>query len=132
MKARVFTDGACLGNPGPMGLGIHLVLADGRVVDRSIPFGRGTNNVAEYSALVKALELAREEGVSELEAFLDSKLVVEQVSRNWRVKDEKLQPLVAAVWALIESFDAFSIEHVPRAQNAVADALSKRAAERVS
>ena len=131
MKATLYTDGACLGNPGPMGLGIHLTREDGKVVNKSIPFGRGTNNVAEYSALVKALELAREEEVTAVDAFLDSKLVVEQVRGNWRVKDAKLQPLAQAVRVLAESFDSFSIKHVPREQNAVADALSKRAAEQV-
>ena len=132
MKAVVFTDGACLGNPGPMGLGIHIRFSDGKILNKSIPFGVGTNNVAEYSALLKALELLREHGVSEVEAFLDSQLVVKQVLGEWRVKDARLQELRNSVVALSKSFSSFSVAHVPREQNGVADALSKQAAEQVS
>ena len=131
MKATIYTDGACLGNPGPMGLGIHIKRADGEVVNKSIPYGHGTNNVAEYSALVKALEIAREQGITEVDAYLDSNLVVQQIKRNWRVKDASLRELAQAVWALASLFESFSISHVPREENTVADALSKRAAERV-
>lgn len=131
MKATLHTDGACFGNPGPMGLGISLRLGDGSVVNRSIPFGHGTNNVAEYSALLKGVELAREHGVTELSAFLDSQLVVKQLTGEWRIKDARLREIADAITSLTRSFESFSVEHVPREQNVVADELSKRAAQQV-
>ena len=130
MKAIIHTDGACLGNPGPMGLGVVIETSQGTRTE-SIPHGVGTNNVAEYSALVKALQLALDMGVTEVEAFLDSKLVVEQVSKTWRIKDEKLLPLAEAVWALAKQLRSFAIKYIPREQNVVADELSKQAAMRV-
>ncbi|MFT4249819.1 MAG: ribonuclease HI family protein [Candidatus Woesearchaeota archaeon] len=130
MKATIHTDGACLGNPGPMGLGVVIETSLG-VRKEKFFHGVGTNNVAEYSALLKALQLALDMGVTEVEAFLDSKLVVEQVSKNWRIKDEKLLPLAEAIWALAQQLSSFTISYVPREENSVADELSKQAAMRV-
>lgn len=131
MTAKLFTDGACLGNPGPMGLGVHLILEDGEVHNKATPHGRGTNNVAEYSALIAGLRLAKKLGVSRLEAFLDSQLVVKQILREYRVKDASLAKLAKQVWKLSSDFDSFSISHIPREQNSTADSLSKQAALQV-
>ncbi len=129
MKGTLHTDGACFGNPGPMGLGIVLEY-DGKTVEKSVPHGDGTNNIAEYSALIKGMQLAKEKGVSELEAYMDSELVVRQVNGEWRVKDATLQELHATVQRLRKDFDSFSLNHVRRERNARADALSKAAAMR--
>ncbi len=95
--------------------------------------GIQTNNVAEYTAVVRGLELARELGARRVELLLDSKLVVEQVHGRWRVKDAKLQPLWRRVLALLHGFpDGWAAAHVPRAQNTTADTLCNEAIDRVA
>jgi ribonuclease HI len=133
------TDGAARGNPGPASLGAALYdlgrpdARDPRAQpDASISeyLGVQTNNVAEYTGTVRALELARELGAREVHLLLDSKLIVEQVSGRWRVKDAKLIPLWAAARDVLGGFDRWTAAHVPRAQNSVADALANEAIDR--
>jgi len=88
--------------------------------------------VAEYTGVVRALELARELGADEVHLLLDSKLIVEQVSGRWRVKDAKLIPLWAAARGTLGGFRRWTAAHVPRAQNSVADALANEAIDRVN
>ena len=135
------TDGAARGNPGPASLGAalyDLARPDARdpraVPDASISeyLGVQTNNVAEYTGIVRALELARELGAREVHLLLDSKLIVEQVSGRWRVKDAKLIPLWAAARGTLGGFERWTAAHVPRAQNSVADALANEAIDRVT
>lgn len=133
------TDGAARGNPGPASAGAALYdlrrpdARDPRATpDASISdyLGVQTNNVAEYTGLVRALELARELGAQEVHLLLDSKLIVEQVSGRWRVKDAKLIPLWAACRGTLGAFRRWTATHVPRAQNTVADALANEAIDR--
>ena len=135
------TDGAARGNPGPASAGaalFDLVRADARdpwaTPDASISdyLGIQTNNVAEYTGVVRALELARDLGASEVHLLLDSKLIVEQLAGRWRVKDAKLIPLWAAARATLGGFRRWTATHVPRAQNGVADALANEAIDRVA
>jgi ribonuclease H / adenosylcobalamin/alpha-ribazole phosphatase len=137
----VRTDGAARGNPGPASAGaalFDLARADARdpraSPDASISdyLGIQTNNVAEYTGVVRALELARELGASEVHMLLDSKLIVEQLSGRWRVKDAKLIPLWAAARGTLGGFRRWTATHVPRAQNSVADALANEAIDRVA
>ncbi len=92
--------------------------------------GIQTNNVAEYTAVVRALGLAAELGAVEVNLMLDSKLIVEQVHGRWRVKDAKLQPLHAEVRRLLGGFRGWTAVHVRRAQNGAADALCNEAIDR--
>jgi ribonuclease H / adenosylcobalamin/alpha-ribazole phosphatase len=133
------TDGAARGNPGPASSGAALFdlrrpdARDPRAVpDASISdfLGVQTNNVAEYTGVVRALELARELGAREVHMLLDSKLIVEQLAGRWRVKDAKLIPLWAAARRTLAGFDRWTAGHVPRAQNSVADALANEAIDR--
>ena len=133
------TDGAARGNPGPASLGAALFdLArpdahdDRAVPDASISeyLGVQTNNVAEYTGVVRALELARELGAREVKLLLDSKLIVEQLAGRWRVKDAKLIPLWTASRQSLAVFDRWSATHVPREQNTVADRLANEAIDR--
>jgi ribonuclease H / adenosylcobalamin/alpha-ribazole phosphatase len=94
--------------------------------------GVQTNNVAEYTAVVRALALAAELGAREVAMLLDSKLIVEQLSGRWRVKDAKLIPLWEASRRTLRGFDRWSAAHVPRAQNTLADALCNEAIDRVA
>lgn len=129
MKATLHTDGACLGNPGPMGLGIVLELETGEKIEKAVPAGHGTNNIAEYSALIAGLAIARKHHVTHLTAYLDSELVVKQVTGEWRVKDATLKALHAKATEYLQSFKSATVEHVRRHLNTRADALSKQAAE---
>jgi ribonuclease H / adenosylcobalamin/alpha-ribazole phosphatase len=94
--------------------------------------GVQTNNVAEYTAVVRALTLAAELGAREVVMLLDSKLIVEQLAGRWRVKDAKLIPLWEASRRLLRGLDRWSATHVPRAQNTLADALCNEAIDRVA
>ena len=87
--------------------------------------------MAEYTGVVRALELARDLGADQVHLLLDSKLIVEQLSGRWRVKDAKLIPLWSAARATLGGFERWSAAHVPRAQNAIADALANEAIDRV-
>ena len=135
------TDGAARGNPGPAAAGAVLIALsrpDARnplaAPDASISdyLGVQTNNVAEYTAVVRAIGLALELGARRLELLLDSKLIVEQLAGRWRVKDLKLRPLwVEALQRLRTLPDGWVAAHVPRAQNAAADAMCNEAIDRV-
>ena len=130
-KGVLHTDGACFGNPGPMGLGIVLEYGDQKITE-SIPHGMGTNNIAEYSALIKGMELALEHGVTELFAYADAALLVHQINDRWSVKNPELQKLYERVKELKSKFEWFSIAHIGRIGNFETDALSKAAAQRVT
>ena len=86
--------------------------------------------MAEYTGVVRALDLARELGAREVHLLLDSKLIVEQLTGRWRVKDAKLIPLWSAARATLAGFDRWTASHVPRALNKVADALANEAIDR--
>jgi len=94
--------------------------------------GRQTNNVAEYTGVVRALELARELGAAEVDLLLDSMLIVEQLNGRWRVKDAKLRPLHDEAKRLLDGFGRWTARHVRRAQNSAADALANEAIDRVA
>jgi probable phosphoglycerate mutase len=137
----VRTDGAARGNPGPASAGAALFdvarpdARDPRATpDASISdyLGVQTNNVAEYTGVVRALELARELGAREVHLLLDSKLIVEQLSGRWRVKDAKLIPLWAEARTTLNGFSRWTATLVPRAQNTVADGLANEAIDRAS
>jgi ribonuclease HI len=135
------TDGAARGNPGPASAGA--VLIDAARPDSRDPFaapdasiseflGHQTNNVAEYTGVVRALALARELGARQVDLLIDSKLIVEQLAGRWRVKDAKLAPLHAEARRLLAGFARWTAVHVPRAQNGAADALANEAIDRVA
>lgn len=125
----IYTDGGARGNPGPAAAG-YVIFVDGNAIEGKKFLGqRQTNNWAEYEAVVLALEHAKELGLAgrELTVRMDSKLVVEQISGNWRIKEPTLKPQAAKVHALLADFASFRFEYVPRAQNADADRLVNEA-----
>jgi len=93
--------------------------------------GIQTNNVAEYTGVLRGLALAGELGAEEVHLLLDSKLIVEQLAGRWRVKDAKLVPLHIQVRRHLGGLAGWTAAHVPRAQNAAADALANEAIDRV-
>lgn len=127
MTNRLFTDGGARGNPGPAAVGGVLYQGDKLLADFSKYIGETTNNVAEYQALIDGLELAIKNQVTELDCYLDSKLVVEQVNKNWKIKEAHLQKLFVKVWNLSLKFKKVTFSHVRREQNKEADALVNKA-----
>lgn len=127
-RLRIYTDGAARGNPGPAGLGVVIEDGEGmRLRGLCRYIGTATNNRAEYLALIEGLRAAAEWRPERLEVFLDSKLVVEQVNGNWKIKHADLQPLAREARTLLEGFPAFTVAHVPREKNRGADALANKA-----
>ncbi|MEV4693161.1 bifunctional RNase H/acid phosphatase [Micromonospora echinospora] len=122
-------DGGSRGNPGPAGYGA--VVRDpetGEVLaERSESIGTATNNVAEYRGLIAGLEAAAELGAAEVEARMDSKLVVEQMCGRWQIKHPGLRPLAAQAAGLVSRFTAVRFTWVPRERNRHADALANAA-----
>ena len=128
MKAILYSDGASRGNPGLAGAGAVLLDADGRVIAELTKFlGVTTNNVAEYEGFIIGLEEAQRRGVDDLDARMDSMLVVEQMRGRWKIKHPNMKPLALKAGALFATFPTRTIAHVPREENAIADALSNRA-----
>jgi ribonuclease HI len=117
-------DGGSRGNPGPAAIAAVVSTPEGRIVEeRGEAIGEATNNVAEYRALLLAIERARELGAGEVELIGDSELVVRQVRGEYRVKDAGLRPLHRAATEALTGFARWSIRNVPRAENSLADAL---------
>lgn len=120
----MFADGGSRGNPGPAASGAILVAPDGtRLAEIGEYLGIATNNVAEWRALVAGLKKARELEVAELAVRLDSELVVRQLTGVYRVKHADLIPLATKAKALLREFRSVDIRHVPRKENAAADAV---------
>lgn len=125
---RVRTDGASRGNPGPSALGVSIEDENGNeVATASETIGVTTNNVAEYRAVVRALELLAGLGARRAEFLLDSELIVRQIEGRYRVRNPRLQELFATVKRGLAGLDAVTVRHVPREQNTRADALANRA-----
>ena len=120
-------DGAARGNPGPAGIGVVVQKADGRVLARlSKGIGIATNNVAEYTAAIEGLQHAAGIGARSITLRSDSKLLIEQLSGRWRVKNPTLVRLHQEVRKLIGRFQSVGLEHVPREFNREADRLANR------
>ncbi|GAC1412625.1 MAG: hypothetical protein NVSMB57_08100 [Actinomycetota bacterium] len=119
-----YTDGGARGNPGPAGIGVHITSKSGRTIGEvSEAIGRATNNVAEYTAVIRALETAQEMGARRVLIRADSKLVVEQMKGVYKIKHPNIKPLAARAAALVRTFDQVTFEHVRREKNKKADAL---------
>ncbi len=129
MKVVIEADGGSRGNPGPAGYGAVVRSADRSTVlaETKQAIGVATNNVAEYQALMAGLDDAVKLGATEAEVFMDSKLVVEQMSGRWKVKHPDLIDLHAQARKLASRFDRISYAWVPRAQNSHADRLANEA-----
>jgi len=124
----VNVDGGARGNPGPAAIGVVVATRDGELVaELGETIGVATNNVAEYRALLRGIELAREHGADEVEVFGDSELVVKQVRGEYRVKDAGLKRLHAEARAALAGFGSWKLNHVRRELNARADALVNEA-----
>jgi ribonuclease HI len=123
-----FTDGGARGNPGPSGYGVHIVSPAGETLAELSRFlGIQTNNVAEYSALLAALEWAVTNKVRHLRVVSDSELMVRQMQGRYKVSSPTLKPLFDQARRLVRHLEVFRIEHVLRGKNKRADALANAA-----
>ena len=128
MRLLLQVDGASRGNPGHSGAGILIADESGRILEETSRYlGQGTNNEAEYRALILALSRASDLGATEVDIRTDSELVARQISGEYRVKHPGLKPLFEEVGILLAHFRGRSVRHVTRDQNARADALANRA-----
>jgi len=125
---RLFTDGACRGNPGYGGAGAVLLDTNGQVVASAKQFlGTCTNNEAAYKALMLGLQETLKCGYASIRIFLDSELLVRQIQGAYRVKNTRLQTLMREVRRHLAMFDGYTVEHVPRSENTMADRLANEA-----
>jgi phosphoribosylglycinamide formyltransferase-1 len=128
VKVVVHVDGGSRGNPGPAAAAFVLSDSAGRRLQgRAVLLGKTTNNVAEYTALVHALEAAKALGATEMSVLSDSELLVKQITGLYKVKSDLIRPLYEQVNDLRMEFDSFAIRHVPREKNKEADQLVNQA-----
>ena len=124
-------DGGSRGNPGPAGIGIVISSADGvPLVTLGRFIGRATNNVAEYRALITAMEEALKLGARKIIIRGDSELVIKQMKGEYRVKHPDMKPLYEEAQELLAQFDQAKIEHNLRGKNVLADKLANLAMDR--
>lgn len=128
-KLIIYTDGGARGNPGPAGIGVVMFDEDGKsvVATHKKYIGEATNNVAEYSAVILALEEAKKLAAEELAFALDSELVVKQLNGEYKVKNVDLGKLFIKIYNLRQQFRKVTFRHVPREQNKLADKLVNEA-----
>ena len=125
-KTILYIDGACRGNPGPGAIGI--VIQDGNNrLQISKCVGDTTNNQAEYQALITAIEEALKMGARHLDIRTDSELLARQIQKTYRVKNAKLKPLYEKANQLLRRVDSYTITHIPREKNTIADGLANKA-----
>jgi len=121
---EIFIDGACQGNPGPSGIGV-LMLENGKAVKSISRFiGNATNNIAEYSALICALEESLILGAKVVSIKTDSELLYRQIKKVYKVRNATLLGLYEQATRLLSAFSEVAIQHVPREQNDKADKLA--------
>ncbi|WP_436522401.1 bifunctional RNase H/acid phosphatase [Actinoplanes sp. HUAS TT8] len=128
LRVVVEADGGSRGNPGPAGYGAVVLNTDGEVLlERYAALGTTTNNVAEYSGLIAGLRAAAELNATRVDVRMDSKLVIEQMSGRWQIKNPGLRPLAAEAAGLVSKFQTVTFDWIPRERNTAADALANRA-----
>jgi ribonuclease HI len=125
---KLYADGGSRGNPGPSASGFVLMDEDNKILeDKGVYLGVTTNNQAEYTALKLGLEAAKSRQVSEVDIYMDSLLVVNQMRGSFKVRNRDLWPIHAAIKDLLHAFKRVSFNHVPRELNKLADAAVNRA-----
>jgi ribonuclease HI len=130
VKIRAYIDGAARNNPGPAGAGVYVEARGTEPAEELFEsLGSTTNNVAEYRALLLALRRAEELAADDVEIFSDSRLLVEQVNGNYRVKAPHLKPLLSEAVVRAKRFRRFTLVHVRRENNRDADRLANRGAD---
>ena len=125
-KATLHTDGGARGNPGPAGIGAVLDYEEKQYLLKEY-IGQATNNQAEYRAVILGLAKAKELGAEEVDVYLDSELVQQQLSGFYKVKNQDLGSLFVKVWNLAQGFKKIKYIHIYREENKLADKLVNEA-----
>lgn len=136
--AIMHCDGACSGNPGNSGIGVVIDIVDQGDDDQEIRethtiseyIGIATNNIAEYTALIRGIEKARSLEIASIKIFLDSELLERQINGIYKVKNENLIELWKRAMNLLEGFDDYRVVHVRREKNKKADMLATQAVKK--
>ena len=127
----IYSDGGARGNPGPAAIGYVIKNVSGKILaEAGLQIGVATNNEAEYKGIIVALQAAASFKNSKkfsIQAFLDSKLVVEQLSGNWKIKEIRLKDLASQAKDLEKNFKNVTYAHIPREKNTLADSLLNQA-----
>jgi formyltetrahydrofolate-dependent phosphoribosylglycinamide formyltransferase len=127
-EITVYTDGGSRGNPGPAAASFILNDSAGnRLSAKAFFLGKATNNVAEYTAVSKALQAAKQIGVKRLTVFSDSELLVKQINGEYKVKSEQIRPLFRQTVNLLSEFENWRVQFLSREENKEADQLVNRA-----
>ena len=130
-KVFIYTDGASRGNPGPSALGLQVFNSKKELIyEEGIYLKERTNNFAEYSAVIHALQLAVKHKVQELRLFSDSELLVRQLKGEYRVKSSNLKPLFKKCFDLMRLLPSVHFQHIHREKNIGADRLANMALDR--
>lgn len=130
MKLIIYTDGASRGNPGHSSYGFTISNGKRELLYKEGKYlGFNTNNFAEYSAVLAALGYVKKNfrALSEIDFYMDSKLVVEQLSGRFKIKSPTLKVLISEIRKIEQTLKTITYTHVPRAKNTVADSLANRA-----
>jgi len=127
MLLRVYTDGGSRGNPGEAGLWVYIADKEGNPLERRYKYlGTTTNNVAEYTGALYGIRRALELWATQIELFMDSKLVICQLKWEWKIKNQDLKEIHSEIQGLVWN-TKISYTWIPREQNTEADALSNKA-----
>jgi len=125
---KLYFDGGSRGNPGPSAVGAVLYdSGDNKLEELSEHIGKYTNNMAEYIALKKALEMAANYNNKKIIIFTDSKLLCNQVTKKWKIKDARILKVYLEISKALEKYDLVDIRHIPREKNTEADRLVNKA-----
>jgi ribonuclease HI len=138
MKVSVFTDGGSRGNPGPSGFGVVINVEQGETIAKISKYiGMGTNNEAEYYALIEALYWLRDNktihNITDATFYADSQLMVRQLQGKYKVRAPNIHPLFTTATALLQDLKInYKFSDIPREQNSQADELANIAMDRKS
>lgn len=133
MNLHLYTDGAARGNPGPAGVGIVIYDENGEILAQDCKYlGTATNNIAEYQGLLAGLQLAQKYQPCSVKVFMDSELIVRQMTGLYKVKNEGLIGFFRAAREIVGSFEKVDFTHIPREKNKLADSLANQAIDKAN